>query len=58
MTQKELLYIEDSLEHFLDLSETCNNYSKEVADQDLKELLSELSSDYRKQFEDIFKLIN
>lgn len=51
MTEKELLYLEDVLNHLDDASKIANYYSNLVED-DLKEMLLKLSTDFKKLFED------
>lgn len=51
MTEKELLYLEDVLNHLDDASKITNYYSN-LVEGDLKEMLLKLSTDFKKLFED------
>ena len=42
MTEKELMYIEDVLEHEKDLQNICEYYANEVSNQETKDFLISL----------------
>ena len=58
MTQKELLYIEDALEHERQLEEACNDFADMIENEDLKKLLETLSQNHKKHMNKFYNLLN
>lgn len=58
MTQKELCYVEDALEHISMLETICNEMAVNVEDEELKKLLQKMSKSHKKHFKDFYELIN
>lgn len=58
MTQKELLYIEDALNHELHLEIKCDDFSKKVKNSDLKEFISDLKVKSKEVFDKLLQLLD
>lgn len=57
MTQKELLYIDDTLGHLKYLITATNHAIEQVTDDDLADFLSDIESDFAKEEKNIEKLL-
>ncbi len=55
MTPKELLYLEDCLGAEQELQIKCSDYANRVQDQQLKDLLNQLSSCHQKHFGKLYQ---
>lgn len=57
MTAKELLYIEDALGHEQALETICRFTSEQIAAQDLKPYLTQLSTKHKEIFNNFFQVL-
>lgn len=56
MTEKELLYVEDILDHLKNLEDICNYYVEDV-DDDMKEILQNISDTSNQEYKKIYNLL-
>ena len=57
MTQKELLYIEDTLGHLQTMEQLLTNAKTTLESQRLKSCVNKQLTETRKQFNEIYKLL-
>jgi hypothetical protein len=57
MTEKELMYIEDVLEHEKDLASICEYYTNIVSDKAPKDILESLSKFQNQNYEKLYGLL-
>lgn len=58
MTEKELMYIEDILEHEKDLQNICEYYTNEVAEEETKNFLTSLSKFQAQNYGKLYGLLS
>ena len=58
MTEKELMYIEDVLEHEKDLQNICEYYANEVSNQETKDFLISLLNFQEQNYEKLYGLLS
>ena len=58
MSPKELLYIEDALEHGQQLKNLCSTYASQLQTPELKTLVEKLTQENEKSFTQFFNLLN
>ena len=58
MTEKELMYIEDVLEHEKDLQNFCEYYANEVSNQETKDFLISLLNFQEQNYEKLYGLLS
>ena len=58
MSPKELLYIEDALSHTQDNKKCCTDFSNQVQDPALKNLLSDISAKQSGLYTKFYSLLN
>ena len=58
MTEKELMYIEDIIEHEKDLESICNYYINEVQDNELKDLLDLVANFQKQNYKELYGLLS
>ncbi len=58
MTEKELLYVEDILEHEKDFKSICEFYSNQVKDKDVKNLLDNIVKSQEQNYKKVFSLLD
>lgn len=57
MTQKELLYIEDTLGHLKTMEQLLQNAKSNLEDANLKQFVGKQLTKTRQQYNEIFKLL-
>ena len=57
MSPKELLYIEDALGHVKQIKTVCNDFSNQVTDTELSNLLSDIAKKQQNAFDRIYNLL-
>lgn len=57
MTEKELQYVEDALNHEKLMKTKCSDYSNQMQDRELKVFLKDLETRHQQIFNSIFKLL-
>lgn len=57
MTEKELLYVEDALNHEMSLCSICENFEEIVKDENLKKFIKSTSKTYDKCYQNIYALL-
>lgn len=58
MTEKELLYVEDILEHEKDFKSICEYYKEKVKDKDVKNLLDNVVKEQEQNYKKVFNLLD
>ncbi len=58
MSPKELLYIQDALDHTVEAKKCCTDFASQVQDQKLKALLCDLSAKQEQTFVKFYSLLN
>ncbi len=58
MSPKELLYIEDALDHLTENKKCCANFAGEVQDASLRTLLQDVTEKETKLFNQFYSLLN
>jgi hypothetical protein len=58
MTEKELLYVEDILEHEKDFKSICEYYSNEIEDKNVKDLLDNIVKSQEQNYKKVFNLLD
>jgi cAMP phosphodiesterase len=58
VTEKELMYIEDVLEHEKDLQNICEYYANEVSNQETKDFLISLLNFQEQNYEKLYGLLS
>lgn len=58
MTQKELSYVEDALNQEKNLEKTCEEFSKQIKDEELKKMLQDLAEEHKTHFKKFYKLLD
>ncbi len=57
MSPKELLYIEDALGHVKQIKTVCNDFSNQVTDTELSNMLSDIAKKQQTAFDRIYNLL-
>lgn len=57
MSEKELLYLEDALNHIKLLKKKCENYADQVQNSDLKLFVKQLEVKHQDMFNQLFSLL-
>lgn len=57
MSEKELLYLEDALNHIKLLKKKCENYADQVQSSDLKLFVKQLEVKHQDMFNQLFSLL-
>lgn len=57
MTEKELLYVEDALEHIKMMHKKCMRYENMVKDQSLKQTICEIKAKQEALYEKLYELL-
>ncbi|MBR5187958.1 MAG: hypothetical protein IKW18_05755 [Clostridia bacterium] len=58
MSPKELLYIEDALGHVQESKTACSDFSNQVQDPALRNLLQDISAKQKELFSKFYSLLN
>ena len=58
MSPKELLYIQDALDHAAQTKQCCSDFSAQIQDPSLKTLLQNLSTKQNETFTKFYSLLN
>ena len=58
MSPKELLYIQDVLDHAVEAKKCCNDFASQVQDPNLRTLLRDLSAKQEATFTKFYSLLN
>ena len=58
MSPKELLYIEDALEHELHMQNACRECTNSLQDPQLRTFVSQLESKHRRNYQKLFELLH
>ncbi|MBQ8497461.1 MAG: hypothetical protein IJ489_08425 [Clostridia bacterium] len=58
MSPKELLYIEDTLDHLTEHKKCCTDFASQVQDTSLRTLLQDVSAKETKLFNQFYSLLN
>ena len=58
MSPKELLYIQDALDHTVEAKKCCTDFAAQVQDQSLKNLLRDLSAKQEQTFTKFYSLLS
>ncbi len=58
MSPKELLYIQDALDHTAEAKKCCNDFASQVQDPSLKAMLRDLSAKQEQTFTKFYSLLN
>ncbi len=57
MSPKELLYIEDALGHTQQIKTACNDFSNQLGDVELSNLVSDIARKQQQTFNSFFNLL-
>jgi hypothetical protein len=57
MSPKELLYIEDALGHTKQIKTVCNDFSNQIGDAELSNLISDIARKQQQTFDRFFNLL-
>jgi len=57
MSEKELMYVEDSLSHLEQLHTFCDNTILDIEDDDISNAIEKIMDDNKKVFNDFFALL-
>mgnify|MGYP004658990393 FL=1 len=57
MTEKELLYVEDALEHIKMMHKKCMRYENMVKDQNLKKVICDIKAKQETLYERLYDLL-
>ena len=57
MSPKELLYIEDALGHTKQIKTVCTDFSNQVSDVELSNLLSDIAKKQQQTFDKFYNLL-
>lgn len=57
MSPKELLYIEDALNHEMNMEKCCNSHSNMLQDGELKTFVQQLAAKHRQNYDKLFSLL-
>lgn len=58
MSPKELLYIEDALEHEKQMKDSCTNFAVQLQDAELKNFVQGLCTKHQTNFERFYGLLS
>lgn len=58
MSPKELLYIQDALDHAEETKKCCSDFASQIQDSSLRNLLQDISSKQGETFTKIYSLLN
>lgn len=58
MSPKELLYIEDTLDHLTENKKCCTDFASQVQDTSLRTLLQDVAAKETKLFNQFYALLN
>ena len=58
MSPKELLYIQDALDHATETKQCCSDFAAQVQDPNLKNLLRDLTAKQNETFTKFYALLN
>jgi len=58
MTEKELLYIEDTINHARLIETKCNHWATELTDANLKNFARQVAERHRQIYTAIYQLLN
>lgn len=58
MSPKELLYIQDALDHVVEAKKCCNDFASQVQDPNLKTMLRDLGAKQEQTFNKFYSLLN
>ncbi|MBQ8862580.1 MAG: hypothetical protein IJ021_07570 [Clostridia bacterium] len=58
MSPKELLYIEDALDHMCENKKCCADFASQVQDPSLRNLLQDISCKQTETFQKFYSLLN
>ena len=58
MTAKELLYIEDTLDHVCENKKCCTDFASQVQDPSLRNLLQDITAKQNEAFTKFYSLLN
>ncbi len=57
MSPKELMYVEDALEHEKQMKTACTDFSSHLQDQELKSFVQSLSARHQETFSKLYSLL-
>ncbi len=57
MSQKELLYVEDALNHEQLMQQKCQSYANQIQDQELKGFMQQLATQHQRNFSQFYQLL-
>ncbi len=58
MTEKELLYIEDALNHEAYFKTKCNETMNQIQDHELKSYIKDMADQHSQTFQSFYSLLN